>query len=82
MNDKVLAHIVAFIAFAACCVGVPLLLVFLSGSALFAWLGDAPLWLILVVVFGVAIYALLRRTRKRAAARGGGPARDRFPSKT
>lgn len=74
MSDKPIAMISAFVLMAACCLGVPLLLMFLSGAAVTAWvLNDGVAWLALAA-FVAAVLMLYRRSRRRAGPRRTGPA--------
>ncbi len=69
MIDKPIAMISAFVLMAACCLGIPLLLMVLSGAAVTAWmLNDGVAWLALAA-FVVAILMLYRRSRRRAGRR-------------
>ncbi len=69
MSDKPIAMISAFVLMAACCLGVPLLLMFLSGAAVTAWvLNDGVAWLALAAVVAAALM-LYRRSRRRAGPR-------------
>lgn len=69
MSDKPIAMISAFVLMAACCLGVPLLLMFLSGAAVTAWvLNDGVAWLALAA-FVAAVLMLYRRSRRRAGPR-------------
>ena len=60
MNDKFLGWVLGTAIMAACCIGVPFLIVFLIGTGVFAWIADNGLAVIAVVVIVVAV-ALLRR---------------------
>ena len=40
MNDKFLGWVLGTVIMAACCIGVPLLIVFLIGTGVFAWFAD------------------------------------------
>ncbi len=64
MNDKFLAWGVGTVIMAACCVGVPLLVGFMIGTGLFAWLANSSFAMVAVVVAAAAVY-LIRRDRKR-----------------
>ena len=64
MNDKVLAYILGTAAMAACCIGVPLLLVFLSSVGFFAWFADNSIGVLALVTI-VAGIVLFRRDQKK-----------------
>ncbi len=69
MSDKPIAMISAFVLMAGCCLGVPLLLMVLSGSAVAAWVRtDGVAWLAMAA-FVVAVLMLYRRSRRRAGPR-------------
>jgi hypothetical protein len=65
MNDKLLAHIFGFVAVAACCIGVPALIIFLGGLGLFAWFASNSLALFALALIVAAGYLLHRDRRKR-----------------
>ncbi len=53
MNDNFFAYIFTYVGIAACCIGVPLLIAFLGGVGMFAWIADNTL-----AVVG-SVYSLL-----------------------
>ncbi len=71
MNDKFLGWATGTVIMAACCIGVPLLIVFLAGVGVFAWFADNGLAIIAVVLF-VAVMAKFRRDRKKRRHLGTG----------
>ncbi len=71
MNDKLLAHIVSMIVFAACCIGVSALIVLLGGIGLFAWFADNGLALFALALVVAAGYVLHRDRKKRRQFRAG-----------
>lgn len=71
MSDKPLAFIVAAVAFAACCLGVPLLIGVIGGGALWAWLGGAAVPALVVLLIVGSLYVLIRRNLGRVAALKG-----------
>ena len=75
MNDKPIAYILAFAGMAACCVGVPLLVGFLLGAGVFAWLADNSLAVIAPVLIAAAVALLVYRDRKRRRQPGAEPRR-------
>ncbi len=64
MNDKLPGWLIGSVFMAACCIGVPLLLAFLSGVGLFAWFADNTFGVIALVLIAGAI-ALFRKERKK-----------------
>ena len=70
MNAKLLAYIVASAGFAACCLGIPVLIVVLSSGAGAAWLGDNGFPLAAIGAAAVGVVILVRRTPRRAAPFG------------
>ncbi len=64
MNDKFLAWVVGTVIMAACCVGLPLLVAFVIGTGLFAWLANSSFAMVAVVLAAAAVY-LIRRDLKR-----------------
>ncbi len=73
MNDKFLGWATGTVIMAACCIGVPLLIVFLTGVGVFAWFADNGLAIIAVVLF-VAVMAKFGRDRKHRRHLGTGRA--------
>ncbi len=73
MEDKPLAFIVGTPIMAGCCIGVPLLMGFLGGVGLFAWLSDNTLVLIAAIPIAAAGYLFVRDRQGSAPprARGG-----------
>ncbi len=64
MNDKILGWAFGTAAMAACCIGLPLFIVFLTGTGVFAWFAGNALWVFALVLI-VAAIALFRRDRKK-----------------
>ncbi len=64
MNDRFLAYFFSYVGIAACCIGVPLLIVFLGGLGIFAWIADNTLAVIGLGLIGVALI-LFNRDRKK-----------------
>ncbi len=65
MNEKVWAYLFSFVGMAACCIGVPLLIVFLGGVGLFAWIADNTLAVIGLGLIGITLILFNRDRRKR-----------------
>ncbi len=65
MNDKLLAYIFSFVGMAACCIGVSLLIAFLGGVGLFAWIADNTLAVIGLGLIGIALILFIRDRQKR-----------------
>ncbi len=55
MNDKFLACFFSYVGIAACCISVPLLIVFLGGLGIFAWIADNTLAVIGLGLIGIAL---------------------------
>ena len=71
MNEKLVAYIVSFVVIAACCLGVPLLIIFLGGLGLFAWFANNSLALFALALIVAAGYVLHRDRKKRRQFRAG-----------
>ncbi len=71
MSDKFLAYFFSYVGIAACCIGVPLLIVFLGGLGLFAWIADNALAVIGLGLIGIALILVNRdrKNRRRLGAR-------------
>ena len=71
MNDKALAYLFSFVGIAVCCIGVPLLIVYVSGVGLFAWFADNTLAVIGLGLIGIALILFNRdrKNRRRLGAR-------------
>ncbi len=84
MSDKPLAIVFALPVMVGCCVGAPLLVAWLAGAGLFAWLADNTFVIIAVAVVPAVAY-LLHRDRKRRrlldAQPSAPPGRRRSPVK-
>ncbi len=65
MNEKVWAYLFSFVGVAACCIGVPLLIAFLGGVGLFAWITDNTLAVIGLGLIGITLILFNRDRRKR-----------------
>ena len=65
MNDKFLAYFFSYVGIAACCIGVPLLIVFLGGLGIFAWIADNTLAVIGLGLIGIALILFNRDRKKR-----------------
>ncbi len=65
MNEKVWAYLFSFVGMAACCIGVPLLIVFLGGLGIFAWIADNTLAVIGLGLIGIALILFNRDRNKR-----------------
>ena len=74
MNDKFLAYFFSYVGIAACCIGVPLLIVFLGGLGIFAWIADNTL---AVIGLGLIVVALILFNRGRKNPRRLGTRRER-----
>ena len=64
MNDNFFAYIFTYVGIAACCIGVPLLIAFLGGVGMFAWIADNTLAVIGLGLIGIALI-LFNRDRKK-----------------
>ncbi len=71
MNDRFLAYFFSYVGIAACCIGVPLLIVFLGGLGIFAWIADNTLAVIGLSLIGIALI-LFNRDRKKRRRLGAG----------
>ncbi len=65
MNDKFFAYIFSYVGIAACCIGVPLLIVFLGGLGIFAWIAANALAVIGLGLIGIALILFIRDRSKR-----------------
>ena len=65
MNEKIWVYLFSFVGMAACCIGVPLLIVFLGGVGIFAWIADNTLAVIGLGLIGIALIIFNRDRRKR-----------------
>ncbi len=65
MNDKFPACFFRYVGIAACCIGVPLLIVFLGGLGIFAWIADNTLAVIGLGLIGIALILFNRDRKKR-----------------
>ncbi len=65
MNDKFFAYIFSYVGVAACCIGVPLLIVFFGGLGIFAWIAANPLAVIGLSLIGIAMILFNRDRSKR-----------------
>ncbi len=74
MNDNFFACIFTYVGIAACCIGVPLLIIFLGGVGIFAWIADNTL---AVVGLGLIVIALIVFNRDRKKRRHLGTRRER-----
>ena len=64
MYDKFIGSIVALPVMVACCVGVPLLVGWITGAGLFAWFADNAFAAIGLFSIAAVVY-LVHRDRKR-----------------
>ena len=71
MSDKRRSLVVAAVALVACCLGLPLLIGVIGSGALWAWLGDAAVPALVVLLIVGSLYLLLRRNLGRVAALKG-----------
>jgi hypothetical protein len=78
MKDKFLAYFFSYVGIAACCIGVPLLIVFLGGLRIFAWIADNTL---AVIGLGLIAIALILFIRDRSKRRRLGAGRERAVNK-
>ncbi|MEE8252376.1 MAG: hypothetical protein V3R17_00420 [Hyphomicrobium sp.] len=74
MNDNFFAYIFTYVGIAACCIGVPLLITFLGGAGIFAWIADNTL---AVIGLGLIVIALIVCNRDRKKRRHLGARRER-----
>ncbi len=65
MNDNFFAYIFTYVGIAACCIGVPLLITFLGGAGIFAWIADNTLAVIGLGLIGIALILFNRDRKKR-----------------
>ncbi len=65
MNEKVWAYLFSFVGMAACCIGVLLLIAFLGGVGLFAWIADNTLAVIGLGLIGITLILFKRDRQKR-----------------
>ncbi len=65
MNDKFLAYFFSYVGIAACCIGVSLLIVFLGGLGIFAWIADNTLVVFGLGLIGIALILFNRDRKKR-----------------
>ncbi len=65
MKDNFFAYIFTYVGIAACCIGVPLLIVFLGGLGIFAWIADNTLAVIGLGLIGIALNLFNRDRKKR-----------------
>jgi hypothetical protein len=65
MKDKFLAYFFSYVGIAACCIGVPLLIVFLGGLGIFAWIADNTMVVIGLGLIGIALILFNRDRKKR-----------------
>ncbi len=65
MNDNFFAYIFTYVGIAACCIGVPLLITFLGGAGIFAWIADKTLAVIGLGLIGIALILFNRDRKKR-----------------
>ena len=78
MNDKFLAYFFSYVGIAACCIGVPLLIVVLGGLGIFAWIADNTLAVIGLGLIGIG---LILFNRDRIERRRLGAGRERAVEK-
>ncbi len=64
MSDKFLAYFFSFVGISACCIGVPLLIIFLGGLGLFAWIANNTLGVVGRGLIGIVLI-LFNRDRKK-----------------
>ena len=64
MNDKFLAYFFTYVGMVACCIGVPLLIIFLGGVGIFAWIADNNWAVVGLGLIGIALI-LFNRDRKK-----------------
>ena len=71
MNDNFFAYIFTYVGIAACCIGVPLLITFLGGAGIFAWIADNTLAVIGLGLIGIALILFNwdRKKRRHLGAR-------------
>ncbi len=71
MSDKFLAYFFSFVGIAACCIGVPLLIIFLGGLGLFAWIANNALAVVGLGLIGIVLilFNRERKNRRRLGAR-------------
>ncbi len=65
MNDNFFAYIFTYVGIAACCIGVPLLITFLGGAGIFAWIADNTVAVIGLGLIGIALILFNRDRKKR-----------------
>lgn len=71
MKENFVAYIFTYAGIAACCIGVPLLITFLGGAGIFAWIADNTLAVIGLSLFGIVLI-LFNRDRKKRRRLGAG----------
>ncbi len=64
MKDNIFAYIFTYVGIAACCIGVPLLITFLGGAGILAWIANNTLAVIALGLIGIALI-LFNRDRKK-----------------
>ena len=64
MSDKFLAYNFTYVGMVACCIGVPLLIIFLGGVGIFAWIADNNWAVVGLGLIGIALI-LFNRDRKK-----------------
>ena len=65
MNDKPLAFVIALPAMVACCLGLPLLVAWITGVGLFAWLAENTFAVVAAGLIAGGVGYLLHRDRKK-----------------
>lgn len=71
MNDNFFAYIFTYAGIAACCIGVPLLITFLGGFGIFAWIANNTLAVVGLGLIAMALI-LFKRDRKKQRRLGAG----------
>ncbi len=65
MKDNFFAYIFTYTGIAACCIGVPLLIAFLGGAGIFAWIANNTLAVVGLGLIGAALILFNRDRNKR-----------------